>query len=290
MTKKAKIRVAVFPVAGLGTRFLPATKSTPKEMLTLVDKPLIQYTVEEARNSGLKDVVFVTSAGKASIIEHFEASPELEKHLNSKGEQELLRIIKDVSNLVEHTSTPQPKPLGLGHAVLCARAAVGDEAFAVLLGDDIIDSRVPALKQMIRAFENLNGKASIIAVQRVPKKEAHLYGVVNAKKVEDRLYRITDLKEKPKNPESNLAVIGRYILTPRIFTELKKTKKGRGGEIQLTDAIKGLLKHEEVYAYEFEGDRYDAGDKAGFIKANIALALKRPELKREIRKFIKSIV
>ena len=286
--KPAKLRKAVFPAAGFGTRFLPATKAIPKEMLPLVDKPLIQYTVEEAKGSGLDEIILITGMGKSAIEDHFDTSFELELLLKEKGKKQTLAVIEEIAELVHYTYTRQKKPLGLGHAVHCAKNLVGDEPFAVFLGDDIIDSKVPAMKQMLGAFKIY--QTSILAVQRVPRSEAHLYGVIKGKKVGPRTYKVLDLVEKPKkNPPSNLAIIGRYILTPEVFTAIEGTKPDRGGEIQLTDALRLLLKTQDIYAYEFEGERYDAGDKLGFLQANISLGLKRPELKKDLKKFIKGL-
>jgi UTP--glucose-1-phosphate uridylyltransferase len=282
------IRKAVFPAAGMGTRFLPTTKAIPKEMLPLVDKPLIQYAVEEAKGAGIEEIIIITGMGKSAIEDHFDTSFELELLLKEKGKKETLRMIEEISELVHFAYTRQRKPLGLGHAVHCAKNLVGNEPFAVLLGDDVIDSKVPAMKQMVDVFNEK--KVSILAVQKVPPSQTHLYGVIKGKKVGPGLHRVIDLVEKPKGKApSNLAIIGRYILTPEIFTCIEKTKKGRGGEIQLTDAIRLLLKEQEVYALEFEGDRYDAGDRVGFLKANIALALKRPDIGKELKKFIKGL-
>ncbi len=282
-----KVRKAVFPAAGFGTRFLPATKAIPKEMLPLVDKPLIQYTVEEAKASGIEEIIIVTGMGKSAIEDHFDTSFELELLLKEKGKRQTLGAIEEVSELMHFAYTRQKKPMGLGHAVLCAKNLVGNEPFAVFLGDDIIDARVPAMKQMLRVFKKYS--SSILAVQRVPKSQAHLYGIIKAEKVSPRVYRVLDLVEKPKRPPSNLAIIGRYILTPEIFDALEGTGPGRGGEIQLTDAVKGLMKKQTVYAYEFEGERFDAGDKIGFLKANVALALKRPEMRAELKRFLKGL-
>ncbi len=281
------IRKAVFPAAGFGTRFLPATKAIPKEMLPIVDKPLIQYAVEEAKASGLEEIIIVTGMGKTAIEDHFDTSFELEILLKERGKHELLEMIENVSGLVHFVYTRQKKPLGLGHAILITKNLINNEPFAVFLGDDIIDSKTPVLKQMVGVFKRFN--SSILAVQRVPKNQAHLYGVIEGKKVAPGVYRILDLVEKPAHPPSNLAIIGRYILTPEIFTALEDTVPGRSGEIQLTDALRLLLKSQEIYAYEFEGDRYDAGDKLGFLKANISLAMKRPELKTELSKFLRSL-
>lgn len=281
------IKKAVFPAAGFGTRFLPATKAIPKEMLPLVDKPLIQYTVEEAKASGIEEIIFITGMGKSAIEDHFDTSVELELLLREKGKEGILKEMEALSDL-HFAYTRQKKPLGLGHAVHCAKLLVGPEPFAVLLGDDIIDSTVPALKQMIEVFDKYKG--SIVAVQRVPDDQTHLYGVIDGEEVEPGVYKVRDLVEKPKeNPPSNLAIIGRYILTPEIFGCIERTKRGSGGEIQLTDAIKGLLKVQDVFAYEFEGDRYDAGDKLGFLKANISFALKRDSIGPDLRAFLKEL-
>lgn len=284
-----RLKKAVFPAAGFGTRFLPATKAIPKEMLPLVDKPLIQYALEEAKDSGLQEMIIVTGMGKTAIEDHFDTSFELEILLKERGKDELLKMIQDVSGLVHFAYTRQKKPLGLGHAISITKNLINNEPFAVFLGDDIIDSKVPAMKQMMRVFDER--RSSILAVQKVPRSQAHLYGVIKGKKVAPGVYKVLDLVEKPKGtPPSNLAIIGRYILTPGIFTALDETTPGKGGEIQLTDAIKILLKTQDVYAYEFEGHRYDAGDKLGFLMANVSLALKRPELKKDFRKFLKDIL
>ncbi|VAV84626.1 UTP--glucose-1-phosphate uridylyltransferase [hydrothermal vent metagenome] len=284
-----KIKKAVFPSAGMGTRFLPATKAIPKEMLPLVDKPLIQYCVEEAHKSGIEEIIFITGRGKRAIEDHFDVSFELETTLKEKKKTAILNKIRHISEDLTYIYTRQKKALGLGHAVLCAKNIVNNEPFAVFLGDDIIDAKVPAMKQMIKVFGKY--QASILAVQRVPKKHTHMYGIIKGKKIGDGLYKVEDVVEKPeKNPPSNLAIIGRYILTPEIFTQLEKNKKGSGGEYQLTDAIKGLLKTQAVYAYEFDGERFDAGDKVGFLKANIYMGLKNKETAKELKKFIKGLL
>jgi UTP--glucose-1-phosphate uridylyltransferase len=283
-----KIKKAVFPSAGLGTRFLPATKAIPKEMLPLVDKPLIQYCVEEAHASGIKEIIFITGRGKRAIEDHFDVSFELEATLKEKNKTAILNKIRHISEDLTYIYTRQKKALGLGHAVLCAKNIINNEPFAVFLGDDIIDAQVPAMKQMMKIFEKR--QASILAVQRVPKNQTHMYGIIKGKQIEPGLYKVDDVIEKPsKNPPSNLAIIGRYILTPEIFQQLEKNKKGSGGEYQLTDAIKGLLDTQYVYAYEFEGDRFDAGDKLGFLKANIHMGLKNKEIGKELKKFIKGL-
>lgn len=282
------IKKAVFPSAGFGTRFLPATKAIPKEMLPVVDKPLIQYAVEEAKASGLEEVIVVTGMGKTAIEDHFDTSFELEILLKERGKVELLNMVKDVSELVQFVYTRQKKPLGLGHAILITKNLINNEPFAVFLGDDIIVSKTPVMRQMVEVFKRFN--SSVLAVQRVPRSEAHRYGVIKGKTVAPGLYRVLDLVEKPqKNPPSNLAIIGRYVLMPEIFDALEKTEPGKGGELQLTDALRILVRSQEIYAYEFEGDRYDAGDKLGFLKANISLAMKRPDLKPELIKFLKDL-
>jgi UTP--glucose-1-phosphate uridylyltransferase len=284
-----EIRKAVFPAAGFGTRFLPATKAIPKEMLPLVDKPLIQYSVEEAKASGLKEIIIVTGMGKTAIEDHFDTSFELEILLRERGKKDLLKMIQDVSGLVHFAYTRQKKPLGLGHAILITENLVNNEPFAVFLGDDVIDARVPAMKQMMRVYERYS--SSVLAVQRVPRSSTHLYGIIKGERVAERVYRVLDLVEKPRSKApSNLAIIGRYILTPGIYGALGMTTPGSGGEIQLTDAMRVLLRTEPIYACEFEGERYDAGDKLGFLKANVSFALKRPELRREFKRFLRGLL
>ncbi len=286
-----QIRKAVLPVAGLGTRFLPATKAIPKEMLTVVDRPTIQYIVEEAVNSGVSQIILVTAAGKEAIANHFDYSYELEAYLEAKGKKDLLEEVKRVTELIEDIVTVrQKKPLGLGHAIFVTRHVVGNEPFAVLLGDDLVDAEVPCLKQMIEVFEEFKGP--VLAVQKVPKEEVSRYGIIVGEKVADRVYRVRDMKEKPKPEEvdSDLAIIGRYILIPEIFDYLAKTKPGVGGEIQLTDALAALKDDHPVYAYEFEGTRYDAGDKFGFMQAVVTFALKHPELGQRFKDYLKEKV
>ncbi|OGL38180.1 MAG: UTP--glucose-1-phosphate uridylyltransferase [Candidatus Schekmanbacteria bacterium RBG_16_38_11] len=284
-----KIRKAVIPVAGLGTRFLPATKASPKEMLPLVDKPLIQYVVEEAKASGIEEIIIVTGRGKRAIEDHFDSSVELEYELFEKKRFDLLEEIKNISNMVTFAYTRQKKALGLGHAILCAEPIVGNEPFAVFLGDDIIDSRVPCMKQLIDVYEEYHG--SVIAIQEVKQKETKSYGIIKPRKMKDRVYKVLDLVEKPEPTKapSNLAVIGRYILSPEIFRVLKKTSPGKHGEIQLTDGLKTLLKEENIYGCEFSGVRYDAGDKLGFLKATVEFALKRKDLGKEFKKYLKQL-
>jgi UTP--glucose-1-phosphate uridylyltransferase len=283
-----RIRKAVFPVAGLGTRFLPATKASPKEMLPVVDKPLIQYAVEEAINAGAEELVFITGRSKNSIMDHFDKAYELETELAQKGKEELLRIVQEVLPPgITCVYIRQPEALGLGHAVLCAEPAIGDEDFAVLLADDLIDGRrQPVLSQMQRVYQE-NG-ASVVAVERVPPEEVSAYGIVEVQSLQPGLGEIRRIVEKPKREEapSNLAVVGRYILTPRIFKLLHRTPRGKGGELQLTDAIAQLIQEQTVLAYEFDGVRYDCGSKLGYLKANVEFALKHPELADAFRKYL----
>jgi len=280
------IRKAIIPAAGLGTRFLPATKAQPKEMLPIVDKPAIQYIVEEAIESGVEDIIIVTGKHKRAIEDHFDKSVELELLLEEKGNRELLDLVKRLSNLADIHYIRQKQPLGLGHAVYCARKFIGDEPFAVLLGDDIVQAEVPALKQMIEQFNRY--RASVIGVQPVREDEVERYGIVEAQKIDEAFYRVLHLVEKPKRDEapSNLAIMGRYILTPRIFDLLEKQQAGSGGEIQLTDAISALNKVEAVYAYQFVGTRYDVGEKLGYIQTMIELALQREELRAELLDYL----
>ena len=288
------IRKAILPVAGLGTRFLPATKAQPKEMLPIVDKPLVQYAVEEVSASGVPLVVFVTGRGKHAIEDHFDVSFELEHQLAGRGKEELREQLRSISGLLQMTYVRQKEALGLGHAILTARDLVGEEAFAVLLSDDVIDSDVPCLKQMMEVFERYG--RSVVAIQRVPRKAASSYGIIKGRGVPDdhwqgRLFRIDDMVEKPAPAQapSNLAIIGRYILTPAIFDELAATQAGAGGEIQLTDALRRLLLKEPIYGYVFDGKRYDAGDKLGFLQATVEIALKRDDLGAEFRKYLRSL-
>jgi UTP--glucose-1-phosphate uridylyltransferase len=286
-----KIRKAVFPAAGLGTRFLPATKAIPKEMLALVDKPLIQYGVEEALAAGIDEIIIITSRGKSAIEDHFDISFELESSLESRGKTELLELTRKVSNMVHISYVRQKQALGLGHAVLQARDLVGDEPFAVVLPDDIIDAVPPCLKQMADAFDEVG--SSILATQIVDGPAISSYGVLDCDPVKDkpRLHAVKGLVEKPKQADapSKNAIIGRYILTPRVFELLEHIPKGAGGELQLTDGIKGLLDHEKVYGFTFDGKRYDAGDKAGMLQATVDFALKRNDLGPGLREYLKQI-
>jgi len=286
---KGAILKAVIPAAGLGTRFLPATKAQPKEMLPVVDKPAIQYVVEEAVASGITDILIITGRGKRAIEDHFDKNIELENQLARKGDDEALREVQRISNLASVHFIRQKEPLGLGHAILQAQSYVGNEPFAVLLGDDITASEVPPIKQLMSLFEKL--KKSILAVKRVPNEEVSRYGIIAGEPIDQKLYRIADIIEKPLIEEapSNIAVFGRYILSPRIFECLEKTKPGRGNEIQLTDAVKILLELEEVYAYELDGDWYDLGNRLGWIKASIELALQREDLKEDLLAYLKKL-
>ncbi len=285
------IRKAVFPAAGLGTRFLPATKAQPKEMLPLVDKPIIQYVIEEAVASGITSIIIVTGKGKNAIEDHFDISKELERLLEERGQTALLEQVRSISNLINISYVRQGESLGLGHAVLMAKDLVGDEPFAVMLGDDIIDSPVPCMKQMIDVFERHSGP--VIAVQQVPKAEISAYGVIDGvpEPGADRVFRIKDLVEKPRAEDapSDLAIIGRYILTPDIFAELENTPRDKGGEIQLTNGMRQLCKKRALFGYRFEGARHDAGNKLGFLKATVEFALKRPDLGAPFRAYLKSL-
>lgn len=286
-----KIRKAVFPVAGLGTRFLPATKASPKEMLPVVDKPLIQYAVEEALAAGITVLIFITGRNKRSIADHFDKAYELENELEKKNKQDILEIVRNIiPEGVTCIYIRQPEALGLGHAVLCARAAVGDEPFAVLLADDLIDGHERnCLNQMVDIYEKF--KKSVIAVEAIPKEDSIKYGIVSLEEVEPGLGKVRGIVEKPEPDKapSNMAVIGRYILTPEIFNLLKQTQKGAGGEIQLTDGIAALLQKEEVYSWQFKGKRYDCGSKFGYLQANIEYGLKDPEISRDLQHYINSL-
>ncbi len=287
--RMAKIRVAVFPAAGLGTRFLPATKAQPKEMLPLVDRPLIQYVVEEARDAGIERIVIVTGRGKNAIEDHFDTSFELEQMLAEKGKEALLDEVRKISELIPLSYVRQKQALGLGHAVLQARDLVGGEPFAVLLGDDIVDSDVPCIGQMMRLYERRGNP--VIALQEVPRAETRQYGIVAGEPVEDRVVKITDMVEKPSPDKapSNLAIIGRYLLPPEIFQILDETRSDVGGEIQLTSALRTLLSRRPIDGYLFEGKRYDAGDKLGFLKATVEFALKRKDLGGAFREYLKGL-
>lgn len=286
----ATIKKAIIPAAGLGTRFLPATKAQPKEMLPIVDKPTIQYIVEEAVASGIEDIIIVTGRTKKAIEDHFDKSVELEMELEKKHNQELLEVARSVSQIANIYYIRQKEPKGLGHAVLTARTFIGNEPFAVLLGDDVIDSEKPALKQMIEIYEKY--QSSVLGVQTVERKDVHKYGIVDGVQLENRVYKVSDMVEKPSIDvaPSNVAVLGRYIITPQIFDFLEKQEVGAGGEIQLTDALNKLAKVEEMYAYDFIGRRYDVGNKMGFLQATVEFALKRPELREEFKDYLKTII
>jgi UTP--glucose-1-phosphate uridylyltransferase len=289
-----RVRKAVFPAAGWGTRFLPATKAQPKEMLPLVDKPIIQYAVEEAVAAGIEQVIIVTSSQKRAIEDHFDTSYELERLLEEKGDIEMLRQIRHISDLAQVTYVRQKEQLGLGHAVLVAKEIVGHEPFAVILSDDVVIGDRPCIGQLVHAYNETHG--SIVAVMEVPDAETHRYGVIAGDEVEGalnhgRLHKLSRLVEKPTRGEapSNLAIIGRYILTPKIFDKLEQTQRGAGGEIQLTDALEALMQEQAVYGYEFEGTRYDCGTTMGWLKASVELALQRPELAAELRPYLRAL-
>ena len=287
-----RVRKAVFPAAGLGTRFLPATKAQPKEMLPLVDKPIIQYGVEEALAAGCDQIIIITGRGKQAIEDHFDVSYELEKMLEEKGKKDLLKIVRQISELIHVAYVRQKEAMGLGHAVLMARELVGNEPFAVLLADDVVDAQVPCLKQMIQVFEQ--EQCSVIATQVVQGKAISAYGVLDVKPADGfngRLFEIQNMVEKPKleDAPSDKAIIGRYILTPTVFETLSQTALGTGGELQLTDGMRLLLKREKMYAYVYEGKRHDTGDKLGFLKATVEFALKRQDLGEEFRRYLKSL-
>jgi UTP--glucose-1-phosphate uridylyltransferase len=295
MTKKSRrVRKAVLPAAGLGTRFLPATKAQPKEMLPVVDKPLIQYVVEECLASGIENIIIVTGRGKNAIEDHFDSSPELERFLESKGKTEQVEMVRSISNMLNFSYTRQKEPLGLGHAVLTARELVGDEPFAVLLGDVIIPGPRPATRQIMEVYEEIG--VGTIAVEPVPVERTNLYGIIDAQPAEQtrwgkRLLRIRNLVEKPKpaNAPSNLAVTGRYVLPPEIFDCLERTSPGSGGEIQLTDGLRLLAQEQGLYALEYEGQSYDAGDKLGFLKATVEIALQNGEFGEEFRAYLREL-
>ena len=290
----AKVRKAVFPAAGLGTRFLPATKALPKEMLPVVDKPIIQYGVEEALHSGIQNIIIVTGRGKSAIEDHFDVSFELENLLETRAKKDLLAIVHNISDMINVSYIRQKEALGLGHAVLRAMELVGQEPFAVVLADDVIDSETPCLRQLLDVYNFFS--APVLAVMEVPRDKISAYGCIDAEPVthnntNDRVFRIRDLVEKPNPAEapSNLAIIGRYVITPDVFDSLQSINPGSGGEIQLTDALKHLLRSRPIYAYRFDGTRYDAGDKLGFLKATVEYALRRPDLGGPFREYLKGL-
>lgn len=285
-----KVRKAVFPVAGLGTRFLPATKASPKEMLTVVDKPLIQYAVEEAVAAGIKDLIFVTGRSKRAIEDHFDKASELEAELEKKGKQDLLDLVRNIiPKDVNCIYIRQPEALGLGHAVLCAKPVIGDEPFAVLLADDLLDGTTPVMQQMVDRYDYYH--CSVLAVQEVPREDTKSYGIVAARPVADRVEQVSYMVEKPKPEDapSNLAVVGRYILTPRVFHHLENGKPGAGGEIQLTDGISALLGEEQVLAYRYDGHRYDCGSKLGYLQATVTFGQRHPEVGEAFTAHLKSL-
>lgn len=288
-----KIRKAVIPAAGLGTRFLPATKAQPKEMLPIVDKPTIQYIIEEAIASGIEEILIVTGRNKKCIEDHFDKSVELEMELSKNNKDELLELVKDISDMVDIHYIRQKEPKGLGNAIYCAKTFVGNEPFAILLGDDIVytdNTQKPCLKQLIDCYEEY--KTSILGVQNIGHENVYKYGIVDGIEIEDGVCKVKDLIEKPNVGEisSDVAILGRYIVTPAIFDILGRTKPGKGNEIQLTDALLELLKYEAIYSYNFEGKRYDVGDKLGYLQANIEYALRKPELNSDFTEYLKSII
>ncbi len=274
-----KVRKAVIPAAGLGTRFLPATKAQPKEMLPIIDKPTLQIIIEEAVQSGIQEILIITGRNKTSIENHFDKNVELELELEKKGNEEMLKVVRDITDLVDIHYIRQKEAKGLGHAIHCAKTFVGNEPFAVMLGDDIVENGdgKPCLQQMLEMYDQF--KTSILGVQEIPRENTNKYGIVDGSKIEDRVYRVKDLVEKPSMEEapSNIAILGRYIINPEIFEILENTKPGKGGEIQLTDALKELATKEAMYAYNFEGRRHDVGDKLGFLQATVEFALKRDD-------------
>jgi len=282
-------RKAVIPAAGLGTRFLPATKAVPKELLPIVDVPTIQYVAQEVVASGLREVLLVTGRGKNAIEDHFDVSPQLERSLEERGKHDLLALVREVSRMVRVVSVRQKEPLGLGHAVLAARRYVGNEPFAVLLGDVVVDAAVPCTRQLLDVFAT---HGPVVALLAVPPEKAHLHGVVSGKRIRERLCRVETLVEKPApgTAPSNLSVLGRYILPPEIMDILEETRPGKGGEIQLTDALQTLARRMPLYGLETEGRLYDVGDKAGFVEATVAFALKRPDLAREVRPMLRRLL
>lgn len=284
------VRKAVIPAAGLGTRFLPATKAQPKEMLPIVDKPTLQFIIEEAVESGIEEILIITGRNKTSIENHFDKSVELELELENKGKTDLLKIVRNISDMVNIHYIRQKEPLGLGHAIRCAKSFIGDEPFAVLLGDDVVYAKKPCLKQMIEIYDKY--KTSILGVQKVPREDVNKYGIVDGEYIGDRVYRVKDLVEKPdvKDAPSNIAILGRYIINAAIFEILENTKPGKGGEIQLTDGLKELARKEAMYAYIFEGKRYDVGNKLGFLEATVEFALRREDLREEFLEYLKMVV
>ena len=286
----SRVKKAIIPAAGLGTRFLPATKAQPKEMLPIVDKPTLQYIVEEAIDSGIEEILVITGRNKKSLEDHFDKSVELELELEKSGKQEMLDMVRHISDMVNIQYIRQKEPRGLGHAVLCAKSFIGNEPFAVILGDDIVDSEKPCLKQLIDIYNEYN--TTILGVQQVKREDVNKYGIVNGKQIDEKLHLIKDLVEKPdiENAPSNIAILGRYILKPEIFDVLENQKPGKNNEIQLTDALKTLSETQAMYAYEFDGKRYDVGEKFGFLQATVEFALKNKELEEQFLNYLKNLV
>lgn len=290
MTIHKHIRKAVIPAAGLGTRFLPATKAVPKELLPIVDIPTIQYIVQEICDSGIETVVLITGKGKSKIVDHFDEYQDLEDKLDKEGKHDLVEALRKTSEMVKLVSVRQGVPRGLGHAVLCTKEIIGDEPFVVLLGDDLVDAKVPCIRQMMNVYEKYN--KSVVALLEVPDQDVSKFGICGGKQIEPRVYELDKMVEKPKlsDAPSNMSIVGRYVLTPKIFEYLEKTIPGRGGEIQLTDAMAKLMYEEGFIGYQFEGRRYDAGDKFGFIQANIAYAMKRPDISPRLLEYMREIL
>jgi UTP--glucose-1-phosphate uridylyltransferase len=284
-----KIRKAVIPVAGLGTRFLPATKTVPKELLPIVDVPSIQYVVQEAVDAGIQEIIFVTGRGKSAIEDHFDEAPELEQILLDRGQAATVEMLRRIAEMTEVVSVRQKKPLGLGHAVLCARDLVGEEPFAVMLADDLIDGETPCIRQLVEIFSET--EESVVALMKVPLEEVHQYGIIKGKELKPRLYAVEATVEKPaaKDAPSQMAIIGRYVLRPEIFSILQNLPAGKGGEIQLTDGLSRLVQERKIFGCEFTGDRYDIGDKFGFVRATVAYALKRKDLRDKVTEYLKSL-
>ena len=284
------VKKAIIPAAGLGTRFLPATKAQAKEMLPIVDKPTIQYIIEEAVASGIEEILIITGRNKKSIEDHFDKSVELELELEKSGKMEMLEMVRNISDMVDIHYIRQKEPKGLGHAIHCAKSFVGNEPFAVMLGDDVVDNDVPCLKQLMDCYDEY--KTTILGVQEVAPENVNKYGIVNGIHIEDKVYKVKDLVEKPSIEEapSNIAILGRYIITPQIFKVLENTKPGKGGEIQLTDTLLTLMEEEAMYAYDFEGTRYDVGDKLGFLKATVEYALRKEELRDGFIEYLRTII
>lgn len=282
-----KVRKAIIPAAGLGTRFLPATKAQPKEMIPIVDKPTIQYIVEEAVAAGIEDILIISGRNKRAIEDHFDKSYELEEELHRKGKQELLSVVQEISNIANIHYIRQKEAKGLGHAIYCAKSFIGNEPFAVMLGDDIVDSPVPCIKQLMDVYNEY--QTTILGVQKVPLQDVTKYGVIGGTQIDERVYKVKGLVEKPEVEQapSNIAILGRYIISPRIFEFLQTATPGKNGEIWLTDALQKLMEQEAMYAFDFEGDRYDVGDRIGFLKATVEYALKREELKDDFTAFLK---